>query len=75
MQFVFEPQIVRYHGNKLTIRGLSSVILNGVPKICVQGVHVAPIPRHFNRMADGTLHTGGGGAVLLGYRRVENFGD
>jgi hypothetical protein len=26
-------------------------------------------------VADGSLHTGGGGAVLFGYRGVENLGD
>ena len=73
-QFVFQSQIIRNHSNKLAIRGLSTIILNGVPKVGVEGIHVAPIPGHLDGVADGALHTGGGGGVLLGHRGVEHLG-
>ena len=40
--------------------------MDGIPEIAVQGIHITPVPRHLDGMADGTLHTAGGGAVSLG---------
>ena len=57
-QLVLEPQIVRDHGNKLRIRGLSSVVLDRVSKIRVQCIHVAPIPRRLDSVADGKKSIG-----------------
>ena len=48
--------------------------MNRIPEIAVQGIHIAPVPRHLDGMADGALHPAGGGAVFLGDFRVEALG-
>ena len=48
--------------------------MDGIPEIAVQGVHIAPVPRHLDGVADGTLHAAGGGAVFLGDLRVQALG-
>ena len=48
--------------------------MNRIPEIAVQGIHVSPIPRHLDGMADGALHPAGGGAVFLGDFRVQTLG-
>ena len=58
MELIFQPQIIRDHGNKLRICGLSSVILNGVSKIRIERIHVASVPRHLDGMADGKKSIG-----------------
>ena len=58
MQLILEPEIIRDHRNKLRIGGLSSVVLNGVPKITVQRIHVASVPRHLDGVADGAQSIG-----------------
>ena len=73
-KLIFQPQVVSYHGNKLTIGGLSAVVLYCVAKVAVQGIHVPSVPRHLNGVTDGTLHTAGRGGVFLCHRRVEDFG-
>lgn len=74
LDFIFQSEVVSDHGDKFRVGGLAAVVLDGVAKIGVEGVHVAAIPSDFDSMADGTLHTGGGGLVLLGYRGIENLG-
>jgi len=75
IQLVFKPQIISYHGDKLTISRFSSVILNGIPKIRIQRIHVASVPRDLNSMTNGTLDAACGGLIFLRNRRVENFRD
>ena len=48
--------------------------MNSIPKIAVQGIHISPVPRHLDGMADGALHAAGGGSVALGDLRVETLG-
>ena len=40
--------------------------MDGIPEIAVQRIHITPVPRYLDGMADGALHTAGGGAVALG---------
>ena len=61
VQLILQPEIIRYHRNKLRICGLSAVVLDGVAKVAVQRIHVASVPRDLNGVADGTLHAAGGG--------------
>ena len=60
MKFVFKPQIISNHRNKLAIRGLSTIILNGISKIGVEGIHIPSIPRDLDGVADGALDAAGG---------------
>ena len=34
-QLILQPQIIRDHGNKLRIRGLAAVVLDGVSEVAV----------------------------------------
>ena len=49
--------------------------MDGIPEIAVQGIHISPVPRHLDGMADSALHTAGSSAVALGDFRVEALGD
>ena len=69
-----QPHLISDHRNELAVRGFSSQIMDGIPEIAVQGIHITPVPRHLDGMADGTLHTAGGGAVFLGDLRVQTLG-
>ena len=59
IQFILQSQIIRDHRDKLRIGGLTSIVLNGVPKVAVEGIHVAAVPRDLDGVADGTLHAAG----------------
>ena len=61
IHLIFQPQIIRDHGDELRIGGLAAVILDGVAEVGVEGIHVAAIPRHLNGVANGSFHAGGGG--------------
>ena len=47
--------------------------MDGITEVAVEGIHIAPVPRHLNGMADGALYAAGGGAVFLGNLRVQAF--
>ena len=69
-----QPHLVGYHRDELRIGGLAPEVVDGVAKVAVEGVHVAPVPCHLDGVADGTLHPAGGGAVALGDFRVQALG-
>ena len=48
--------------------------MDSVTEVAVQGIHITPVPRHLDGMADGALHAAGGGAVFLGDFRVQALG-
>ena len=48
--------------------------MDGIAEVAVEGIHIAPVPRHLDGMADGALHAAGSGTVFLGDFRVEAFG-
>ena len=68
-------QLVRNQGDELTIGGLSFGIGHRIAEEALQGVQVSPIPGHLDGVANGSLHSGWGGAEGLGYLRVEHLGD
>ena len=68
-------ELVRNQGDELRIGGLALCVGHGVAEEALQGVQIAPIPGDFNGMADGTLHSGWGGAEGFGHLRVEHLGD
>ena len=69
-----QPHLIRNHCNELAVGGFSAQVVDGVAKVAVEGVHIAPVPCHFDGVADGALHPAGGGAVFLGDFRVEALG-
>ena len=70
---LIQPHLVSDHRDELAVGGLATQIVDGIPEVAVQGIHISPIPRHLNGMADGALHTAGRGAILLGDLRVETL--
>ena len=63
---LIQPHLVGDHCNELAVGGLSTQVMDGIPKIAVQGIHITSVPRYLDGMTDGALHTAGGGAVFLG---------
>ena len=72
---LIQPHLVGDHRNELRVGGLAPEVMDGVAKVAVEGVHIAPVPRHLDGVADGTLHPAGGGAVALGDFRIQALGD
>ena len=66
---------IRNQGDKLRICRLALGVAHRVAKEALQGVQIAPIPGNLNGVADGPLHSGRGGAEVLGHLGVENLGD
>ena len=75
MEFVFKTKIVGNHGNKLTIRGLSTIILDSVSKVRIECIHIASIPRDLDGVADGALDAACGGLVFLCDARIQYLRD
>ena len=69
-----QPHLIRNHCDELAVRGFASQVMNRIPEIAVQGIHVSPIPCHLDGVADGALHPAGSGAVFLGDFRVQALG-
>ena len=69
-----QPHLISYHRNELRVSGFASQVMNRIPEIAVQGIHITPVPRHLDGMADGALHPAGRGAVALGDFRVQALG-
>ena len=70
---LIQPHLVGDHRNKLRVGGLAAQVVDGIPEIAVQGIHISPVPRHLDGMADGALHPAGSSAVALRDLRVEPF--
>ena len=68
-------QFVRNQGNKFGIRGFSLGIADSIAKKSLQSVQIASVPGDFDSMADGTLHSAGGGLECLGDLRIQYLGD
>ena len=70
-----QPHLIGDHCDKLRVGGLAAQVVDGVAEIAVEGIHIAPVPRHLDGVADGPFHPAGGGAVFLGDFRVQALGD
>ena len=68
-----QPHFVSDHRDEFAVGGLAPQVVDGIAEVAVEGIHIAPVPRHLNGMADGPLHATGSGAVFLGNFRVEAF--
>jgi hypothetical protein len=64
IQLILQFQIIGYHGDKLAIRRLSAVVLDGVAKVRIKRIHVASVPSHLYRVTDGTFNAACGGLVF-----------
>ena len=68
-----QPHFVSDHRDEFAVGGLAPQVVDGIAEVAVEGIHIAPVPRHLNGMADGPLHAAGSGTVFLGNFRVEAF--
>ena len=68
-------QFVSDKGNKFGIRGFSLGIADGIAEKSLQCIQVASVPGDFDGMADGPLHTAGGGLECFRHLGVEYLGD
>ena len=73
--FELKLELVRNQGDELRIGGLSFGVADRVAEEPLQGVQIAPIPRHFDGMADGSFHPGRGSLEGFGYLRIQHLGD
>ena len=71
---LIQPHFVSDHRDELAIGGLAPQVVDGIAEVAVEGIHIAPVPRHLDGVADGALHPAGGSAVLFGDFRVETLG-
>ena len=60
-----QPHLVSDHCDELRVGRFSAQVVDGIAEVAVEGIHIAPVPRHLNGMADGPLHAAGGGAVFM----------
>ena len=60
-----QPHLVSDHRDELRIGGLAPQVVDGIAEVAVEGIHIAPVPRHLNGMADGPLHAAGSGTVFM----------
>ena len=71
--FKLKPETVGDHGDEFAVGGLSPSVVDGIPEIGVEHVHIAAVPGNFNGMADRPLDAGRGSGVLFataGYSRL-----
>ena len=71
---LIQPHLVGNHCNEFAVGGFSPQVVDGIAEVAVEGIHIAPVPRHLNGVADGALHAAGSGTVFLGNFRVETLG-
>ena len=48
--------------------------MDGIAEVAIEGIHISPVPRNLDGVADGPLHAAGGGTVFLGDFRVQTLG-
>ena len=69
-----QPHLVSYHCDELRVGGFSAQVMDGIAEVAIEGIHISPVPRNLDGVADGALHTAGGSAVLFGDFRVQTLG-
>ena len=69
-----QPHFVSNHRDEFAVGGFAPQVVNGIAEVAIEGIHIAPVPRHLDGVADGPLHAAGSGAVFLGNFRVEALG-
>ena len=69
-----QPHFISNHCNELTVGRFAAQVMDGIAEVAVEGIHVSPVPRHLDGVADGAFHPAGGSAVFLGDFRVQALG-
>ena len=69
-----QPHLISYHCDELRVGRFTAQVMDGIAEVAIEGIHVSPVPRHLDGVADGALHPAGGGAVFLGDFRVQALG-
>ena len=69
-----QPHLIGNHRDELRVGGFSAQVMDGIAEVAIEGIHVSPVPRHLDGVADGALHPAGGSAVFLGNFRVQALG-
>ena len=59
-----QPHFVSYHRDEFAVGGFSAQVVDGIAEVAVEGIHIAPVPRHLDGVADGPLHAAGSGTVF-----------
>ena len=59
-----QPHFVSDHRDEFAVGGLAPQVVDGIAEVAVEGIHIAPVPRHLDGMADGPLHAAGSGTVF-----------
>ena len=73
--FQLQLQLVGNEGNKLTVCGLALCITDRIPKEPLQSIQITTIPGYLDGMADGSLHSAGGGLEGFCHLGVEYLSD
>ena len=71
---LIQPHLISYHRDELAVGRLTAQVVDGIAKVAIEGIHISPVPRNLDGMADGALHPAGRGAVALGDFRVQALG-
>ena len=71
---LIQPHLIGYHCNELRVGRFSPQVMDGIAKVAIEGIHISPVPRNLDGVADGALHPAGGSAVFLGNFRVQALG-
>lgn len=51
------------------------MVIDGIAKEGINGIHLTPIPSYFDSMADGPFHPAGGSVAFFCDRRIQLLGD
>ena len=71
---LIQPHLIGYHRNELAIGGFSPQVVDGIAEVAIEGIHISPVPRNLDSVADGPLHAAGGSAVLFSDLWVQALG-
>ena len=71
---LIQPHLIGDHRDELRVGGFAAQVMDGIAEVAIEGIHVSPVPRHLDGVADGALHPAGGSAVFLGDFRVQALG-
>ena len=71
----YRQKFVSDQGDKFWVRGFSLGIADRIAEKSLERIQIASVPGDFDGMADGTLHTAGGGLECFRHLGVEHLGD
>ena len=71
---LIQPHLIGDHRDELAVRRFAAQVMDGIAEVAIEGIHISPVPRNLDGVADGALHPAGGSAVFLGDFRVQALG-